>query len=535
MNIETLKNILVGGNYLSKENFEIALSKTNKHVDSIIAFLVEEGLLNEQLFAQAAAEYYKLSYYDLSTHKPLPDVVLRLSESIARNFHTVLASYDDKKVIVATDDLTKKDELIKVLQKTFPGVEIVVVFALKHQIDELLINYKNTLQTRFSEIIKENKRIAPEIINQIIEDALLLKASDIHFEPQNDDVLIRFRIDGLLSEAGRIEKKYYDNILNKIKVESSLRIDEHTSSQDGSMRFSKDGNVADIRISILPTIFGEKIVLRVLSYYVGGFALSELGFSEDNEALLKRVAKKPFGMILVTGPTGSGKTTTLYALIKHINNPSINITTIEDPVEYRIEGVNQIQVNEMTNLTFADGLRAIVRQDPDVILVGEIRDKETAEISVNAALTGHLLFSTFHANNAVSTIPRLLDMGIEPFLLASTLEAVIAQRLVRKICSSCRFSEELTTPMFGVSTVYKGRGCNVCNYTGYNGQVGVFECVEVTDEIEEAIVRNPDKKALEEIIRKEGVRSMFEDGTDKVRQGLTTLEEITRVIGNAKS
>ncbi len=535
MNLEILKKILVEGSYIGEDVYFNATTKTDKHVDHVINYLIENNLLTEQLFTQAVSEYYKLPYLDLSTHKPDENTVRKIPETIARNFHVALISSNENEAVLATDNIEKKEELIKNVLPILAPAKITIVYAIKREIEELFLFYKNTLQTRFAEIIKDSKRIAPEIINQIIEDALLLKASDIHFEPQENDVLIRFRIDGILSEVSRLPKKYYENILNKIKVDSSLRIDEHDSAQDGSIRFVKEETKADLRVSILPTIFGEKVVLRVLSYYVGNLSLNELGLSEENQKLVESVSKKPFGMILVTGPTGSGKTTTLYALLKHLQNPTINITTIEDPVEYRIEGINQIQVNEATHLTFAEGLRSIVRQDPDVILVGEIRDKETAETAVNAALTGHLLLSTFHSNDAVTTIPRLLDMGIEPFLLSSTLEAVIAQRLVRRLCSSCKYSEELAEPYFGISTIYKGRGCNACGYTGYHGQIGIFECIEVTDEIENAIISTPDKKSIETILRKSGTKTMFEDGLEKIKHGLTTIEEVSRVIGDNKS
>jgi type II secretory ATPase GspE/PulE/Tfp pilus assembly ATPase PilB-like protein len=297
-----------------------------------------------------------------------------------------------------------------------------------------------------------------------------------------------------------------------------------------------------MRVSIVPTINGEKIVIRLLSQYVSGFALDDIGLSAHDQKLINEAGKKPFGMILVTGPTGSGKSTTLYSLLKSINKPEINITTIEDPVEYRIAGVNQIQVNLQTDLTFARGLRSIVRQDPDIILVGEIRDKETAEISVNAALTGHLLLSTFHANDAASTIPRLLDMGLEPFLLASTLELIIAQRLVRKICSHCRYSEtvqvsdlknKLMYPdkYFDKDKVslYKGKGCPACGGTGYSGRIAIFEFIKVSAEVEDLVAKHPSATQIWEVAKQNGSRSLFEDGMDKVKNGVTTLEELKRV------
>ena len=533
MNTSTLKEILVGGNYVRESDFKEAISSVGDDINKVITHLIEKNFLTETLLTQAEAEYYKLPYYDLITYKPQEDAIRTLPEAFARTYHAVAVALDNtaKEVVIATDNVDKKDEIVEKATPVYPGIKIKVVYALKQKVDELFLSYKKTLDTRFAKIIKESKHIAPEILDQIIEDAFLLKASDIHFEPQEKDVLIRLRIDGLLNEVARIDKKYYENILNKIKVASSLRIDEHAVAQDGSMRFTKADEIADIRISILPTIFGEKVALRILSYYVGTFSLSELGLSDKNQKLLENASKKPFGMILIAGPTGSGKTTSLYALLKHINNPTLNITTIEDPVEYRIENINQIQVNEANGLDFANGLRSIVRQDPDVILVGEIRDKETVEISNNAALTGHLLFSTFHANDAITAIPRLIEMGAEPFLLSSTMEAIISQRLVRKICSACKYSAELSSPIMGLSNVYKGRGCNACNYTGYRGQIGIFEFLPTTDAIKNLIITNPDKQSLEKVAKQEGMKMMIDDGIEKVKQGLTTFEELARVIG----
>ncbi|MCX6779857.1 MAG: GspE/PulE family protein [Candidatus Magasanikbacteria bacterium] len=377
-----------------------------------------------------------------------------------------------------------------------------------------------------SDIIKQQKRIAPEIIEQIVDDASAYRASDIHIEPQDKEVIVRFRIDGVMQEAGRIPKEYYGNILNRIKVQAMLPIDEHFSAQDGAIRQVKGDKSLDMRISILPTLNGEKVVIRLLSQYVRSFSFADLGLSEHDQKLLLTASNKPFGMILVTGPTGSGKTTSLYALLKLLNSPDVNITTIEDPVEYKMPGINQIQVNAQTNLTFAKGLRSIVRQDPDIILVGEIRDKETAETAVNAALTGHLLLSTFHANDAATAVPRLLDMGIEPFLLASTLEVLIAQRLVRKICDKCRYSvnsskeeikknisEDASKYFTGKHIVlYQGKGCESCGHTGFKGRTAIYEFIEVTPELEELILKNPSTAQIWKIARAQGSVTLFEDG-----------------------
>jgi type II secretory ATPase GspE/PulE/Tfp pilus assembly ATPase PilB-like protein len=346
-----------------------------------------------------------------------------------------------------------------------------------------------------------------------------------------------------MQEAGRIPKDYYGNILNRIKVQAQLPIDEHFSAQDGAARQIREKYTVDMRISILPTLNGEKVVIRLLSQYVRSFSFNDLGLSQHDQELLMKAINKPFGMILVTGPTGSGKTTSLYALLKLLNSPDVNITTIEDPVEYKMPGINQIQVNSQTNLTFAKGLRSIVRQDPDIILVGEIRDQETAETAVNAALTGHLLLSTFHANDAATAVPRLLDMDIEPFLLSSTLEVLIAQRLVRKICDQCRFSTSLSKEEVKKTipadvqkyftgkhiVLYQGKGCASCGNTGFRGRTAIYEFIEVTPEIQELILQNPSTAQIWKIARKQGSVTLFEDGIEKVKNGITTLEELLRM------
>ncbi|MFH1855055.1 MAG: GspE/PulE family protein [bacterium] len=396
--------------------------------------------------------------------------------------------------------------------------------------------------TEFHCSIDNPNAAAPEIINNLIEDALKHRASDVHIEPQHKEVVVRFRIDGVLYEICKIPKLSYENILNRVKVQAHLRVDEHFSAQDGSLRHDLKENVIDVRVSIVPTIEGEKIVMRMLAVYVPNLSLEDLGVSEEDQQKLLRAVKKPFGMILAVGPTGSGKTTTLYALLKTLRVSEINLTTVEDPVEYKIYGANQIQVNLQTNLTFAKGLRSIVRQDPDVILVGEIRDDETAEMAVNSALTGHLLFSTFHANDAATGIPRLLDMGIEPFLLASTLEVISAQRLVRKICEECKQKAtfdlrklETFLPSVGKYfssknlSAYMGKGCSHCNNKGYQGRTAIYEIITITPEMRDLILRNPSSQEVAQLARKQGSKSLFEDGVEKVREGITTPEELFRV------
>lgn len=546
MNIDQskIKEILLQGSYIAKEDLTKAEVFVKSGGGDFLDYFLKQGLLTPDLLGQALAEYFKVIYLDLNTNIPEKSLVLKIPEDIAKRFRVVLFKEAVSEVIIATDDpsvVGLKDVLLKV----FIGKKIVIGFSLSEDIDALLLFYKKTLDTRFSKIIAEKKRVAPEIVDEIIADAFAFKASDIHFDPQDKDILIRFRIDGVLQEAGSLAKEYYETILNRVKVQAKLRIDEHFNPQDGAIRFSAktDAIPVDLRVSVVPTLNGEKIAIRILSSYVKDLGLTDIGMSQDMQAQILKSSKKAFGMILVTGPTGSGKTTTLYTLLKQINTKQINITTIEDPVEYKINGINQIQANTQTNLTFARGLRSILRQDPNIILVGEIRDEETADIAVNAALTGHLLLSTFHANNAVTAIPRFIDMGIEPFLLSSTLELVIAQRLVRKVCDTCRVSYVLTKAELEkiqaklsdyfegkTFTLYKGKGCSTCAGTGFKGRVGIFEFLTMTPEMQDLIVKHPSSKDLIDLAKAQGFKTMFEDGIKKVKDGQTSIEELLRVV-----
>ena len=539
---DKIKKILLDGSYITEEDIKKSESFLKTHEISFIDYLIEEGLVTYDLIGQAIAESYGIPYLDIKSTPISKDQVSLIPEEIAKKFHAVVFSKEENLIIVATDK-PEDPLLVPEIQKLFLGSEIKVGYSLPEYIDALFIDYQKSLETRFSKILEKNQRVAPELLEEIFEDALAFKASDIHFEPQVKNIVIRFRVDGVLHEAGQIPKEYYENILNRIKVKSGLRIDEHFSAQDGSLRYENKEKVVDMRTSIVPTVEGEKVVLRVLAAYVQGLNFSDIGLSSKHQELLETASNKPFGMILVVGPTGSGKTTTLYVLLKLLNSSDSNITTIEDPVEYKLQGVNQIQVNTQTNLTFANGLRSIVRQDPDTILVGEIRDNETAEISINAALTGHLLLSTFHANDAATAIPRLVDMGVEPFLLASTLEVIIAQRLVRKICDSCRYSITLDKSYFskskfkavesyfkdGTNTLYGGKGCDTCGGTGYKGRTAIFEFIQITPSMQELISKKPSSQEIWNKALEDGAESLFDDGILKVKNGITTLEELLRV------
>lgn len=536
---ERIKEILLKENYITASDLEQAQNFAKKEQISLADYLISHEVLTKNLLGQAIAEAFNLPYADLELKKPTKDQILKVPEDIARKFRIVLFGFDQFNIGLATDNPVPTLE--GELKKIFAGRIIHLYYALPDLIDESFLAYQKSLATRFNEIIKQAGRIAPEIVEEIISDAMRLKASDVHFDLQGKELIIRFRIDGVLYEAGRISRDLYNDLLNRIKVSAHLRIDEHNTPQDGAIHIGNDGIEVDLRVSIVPSLEGEQVVIRILSAYIRSFSLNDLGLKSSDQRVLLESAKKPFGMILVTGPTGSGKTTTLYAIMKMLNNPSVSITTIEDPVEYRIPGITQIQVNPQTDLTFAKGLKSITRQDPNIILVGEIRDEETAEIAVNAALTGHLLLTTFHANDAATAIPRLLDMGVEAFLMASTLELIVAQRLVRKICGSCRFSISLTPQDLAnhypalasyfpeATTVYKGKGCPVCSGMGYVGRIGIFEIIRITPEMKDLILKSPSTREVWQLAKSQGSASLFEDGITKVKNGVTTLEELMRV------
>lgn len=382
------------------------------------------------------------------------------------------------------------------------------------------------------------------VVEGLIEEAHALHASDIHIDPTRELLRVRLRIDGVLTDFKTIPSCIRLEIVSRLKILSGLRTDEHQAPQDGRFRQTLlSGAHVDIRVSIAPTYHGENAVLRLLSVQSDDLSLGDLGFSPKDVSLISAAIKKPNGMILATGPTGSGKTTSLYTLIKMLNKPSVSIVTIEDPIEYSIDNIEQIQVNARTGLTFSTGLRSILRQDPDIIMVGEIRDSETANIAVNTALTGHLLLSTLHTSDAATTLPRLIDMGIDPYLVASTINLAIGQRLVRKICEACKTEIDITPAMveslaslslsrpFAVGEkVYTGTGCAACVDSGYASRVSVNEVLTADAKVKDAILRRASAGELRSIAVSNGMTTMLEDGMQKVRDGLTTIEEVLRVI-----
>ncbi|MBI4034748.1 Flp pilus assembly complex ATPase component TadA [Candidatus Saccharibacteria bacterium] len=536
-----IKKVLLESGYITSDVVNKAEAYLRTHHISFLDYVLIQNLLSREVLGQAVAKYYDLPFADLEIYQPSKERISMIPADIGQAYRAVVFKIDDQTVTIATDN-PRRAGLAETMANIFHGRQVGFAYALPDDIDSVQLYYRKPLVTRFAQIIHEQKRVAPEIIDEIIKDAVAYKVSDIHFEPQESIVVIRFRVDGVLHEAGQLQKKYYDNILNRVKVQAHMRIDEHLVAQDGAIRYEVDGEPVNIRISIIPTLDGEKVAMRLLAEYSRNLSIKNLGLSPHDRAIFDAQARRPFGMIITTGPTGSGKTTTLYSLLKLINNPEINITTIEDPVEYKIIGTNQIQVNNQGKMGFTEGLRSIVRQDPDVILVGEIRDSETAKLAVNAALTGHLLFSTFHANDASTAIPRLLDLGVEPFLVASTLNLVIAQRLVRTIHTACRVSQEVSIDQvkrllpqaanyFGGPriTLYYGKGCEACNYTGFKGRTAIFELIVVDRDIQELILKNPSSGELWQLAAKKGAHTLFADGISKVQAGTTSLQELLRV------
>ncbi len=521
---------------------------TGKSLGEIL--LAKDLILDENL-GKVIAQTLSLPFVSLAKVE-IPDDLLLIVPQIVAQKSKVIAfekTQDGIKLAMANPNNTQIIDFIA--KKT--GEKIIPFYATERDIENALHLYQKEMQGTFNEILKKhvqeanatfNEAPTERIVDLLIQYAYTNKASDIHIEPTEKDSQIRFRIDGILHDVLTIPKNIHDQIVTRIKVLSKLRTDEHLSAQDGKLQINLQKEKVDIRVSIVPIVEGEKAVLRLLSAHSRQFSLNELGISKNDVAKIKKAYEKPYGIILATGPTGSGKTTTIYAILKIVNTREKNIATIEDPVEYDIEGINQIQVNPKTNLTFAEGLRSILRQDPDIVFVGEIRDIETAGIATNAAMTGHLVLSTLHTNNASTTLPRLLDMKIEPFLVASTINVIVAQRLVRKICDKCRISKlvpfeklaQLVPPDLIAKhlanqkeiRIYEGQGCFACHNTGYRERVGIFEVLEVTTHIRKLIEEKATAETIEKQAVLEGMTTLLEDGLDKVKIGITTIEEVQR-------
>lgn len=533
--------------------------------------LIGDGIVDEETLAKVTAEVLNVPYVDLHGFTIPSDVLDVIPESTAREHMIVAYQKNERECQVAMSDPTDR-QIVEFIQKKV-GHLVSVAVASTSSIYEVLAQYQETLQEELQEIletvgtikVKEGddlSKIAEDlptirITDLILKHAILQEASDIHIEPTETEVVIRYRVDGILHDMMTLAKNYLPGLVARIKVLSSLKIDEHRLPQDGRFKIENDEYKVAFRVSILPVYDGEKVVMRLLDESGRGLGLESIGMRESLLETFRRNIHKPHGMVLVTGPTGSGKTTTLYAAMKELNTPEVNISTIEDPIEYRMPRINQTQTNSQVGMTFSNGLRSLVRQDPDILMVGEIRDEETASLAVNAALTGHMVLSTLHTNSAAGALPRLLDMSVEAFLLASTVNLLIAQRLVRKLCSECRKESTLEDKviedlkrLFSVEELegvlqregalsksgtlrnmktYVPVGCKLC-HDGYKGRVGIYEALEFTDDIRELISPDISSQQLEEAARKgQNMVMMIEDGFIKISQGVTSVEEVLRV------
>ncbi|MCY6959303.1 GspE/PulE family protein [Clostridium brassicae] len=552
-NKKRLGDLLVQAGKITKEQLKNELAKQRSTGIKLGELIVQDKILTEDdildvLEMQLGIERVYLDMMELDKN-----AVRSIPESLALKYILIAVEYEDNKIKVAMADPLNVFAVDDVSIAT--GKEVIPVMSAKKNIEQAIDKYysseyveKAAEELSKSQIpqIKEKEiedlydiKNAPvvKLIDSIINNAVKAKASDIHIEPFERYVKIRYRIDGMLREVLRISKENLSSLVTRIKILSNLDISEKRLPQDGRIITNVDNKVVDMRVSIMPTIHGEKVVIRLL--HRDNFLLSkeQLGMTKEDIEKSSKIIKSPYGIVLVTGPTGSGKSTTLYTLLKELNNTSTNIITIEDPVEYMMEGVNQININPKAGLTFASGLRAILRQDPDIIMVGEIRDNETAEIAVSAAITGHLVLSTIHTNDAASAVMRLEDMGIEPYLIATSLSGIIAQRLVKKICPKCK---EEYIPLnyeriaLGVKDeenikLYKGKGCVYCNNTGYLGRIGVYEIMEITRKHRELIQNKKSGDEIREINQELGIKNLKDACVRLVLAGETTMEELAKV------
>jgi type IV pilus assembly protein PilB len=577
LNNDLLKKILretgtfdvKGINQLLKEAKEKSADMTLEQ------YLLKEKKMPEEMLYRIAAQFYRLPFVNLREQPIRQDILFLIPEPIAVSHKLIAFEKTDDELRVATLEPTDLQTFEFVKRKT--NLKLKVYYTNPSSFESAVKQYKQSLSAELGAMTSMPKKSGEEpsaeeeeklsklaedipivrVVDSILEHAILEGASDIHIEPSETEVIVRFRVDGVLRPVMTFPKIVAPGIVARIKILSNLKLDEHRLPQDGRFKIENPNYKFSMRVSILPVYDGEKIVMRLLSEGAKPLTLEQLGFQPKAKEIVLRNMKKPHGIIFVTGPTGSGKSTTLYSVLNMLNTPKVNISTVEDPVEYRLPGVNQSQVNSKIGFTFAGGLRALLRQDPNIILVGEIRDEETASIAVQAAMTGHLVMGTLHTNDAATSLPRLLDMGVPPFLIAFTANMIVAQRLVRKICQNCVRSfkipshvleqlraqidvdsiwkklraEEVVGPAQKIedTTFWRGSGCTQCNNEGYKGRMGIYEVLEITPEISRLINAKANAHEIKEAAIKEGMITMVEDGFIKAVKAVTTIEEILRV------
>lgn len=551
-----LGDLLVQFNFITEEQLDKALTyqrenRTNKRLGEI---LVDMDFIEENDLIQVLEFQLGVPHADLKKYRIDPLLSEVLPENVARRHMAVPLELKDNRLKVAMVDPSDIMALDDIRRATGYSVEPLIASTkdVKRVTSELYMGETRAEDVFQSldevEVVEETDYELDELhemvedapivrlANLIINKAIQERASDIHVEPLETKVKIRYRVDGMLSEELTSPKNTQAALISRLKIMANLDISERRKPQDGRINIKRGEVDWDMRVSTIPTIFGEKMVIRLLDR-LSVPSIEDLGFSEKNEALFREVIKNPNGIILVTGPTGSGKSTTLFSSLKELNKPEVNITTVEDPIEYILPGINQIQANPKVDVTFANALRSILRQDPDIIMVGEIRDGETASIAVNAALTGHLVLSTLHTNDAATSVTRLIDMKVEPFLVSSTVKALMAQRLVRRVCSSCRQKVPLSDDekkylekfQFPMEEQYLGKGCSRCNHTGYRGRMGIHEILVMDRDIRRLTTRNANSEKIKETAIEKGMDTLLMDGLQKAKSGYTTVEEVLRV------
>ena len=552
--------MLIDEGIITSQQLEAGLMEQKKSGNFICTDLVKLGFASEETIFKVLSRQLSIPYVKLKERDVDTLVIQKVPAKFASHYKIIPLEFTDNHLVVAmTDPLD-----IRVLDdiRLLLGVEVKGVLSSELAIQEAIRTYYGVGAETLERMISQEKSSAQgplretqhtedlgelaedasiiKFVNQILSEAIKERATDIHLEPFQDELRTRFRIDGVLYNINTPEtiKYFQPAMVSRIKIMSHLNIAEHRLPQDGRMKIRVNEEELDLRVSVLPTVFGEAVHIRILSpsFFL---ALEKLGLSSDDLQLIEQVIKKPHGIIFVTGPTGSGKSTTLYASLARINSPGVKIITVEDPIEYQLRGVSQIQVTPKIGLSFATGLRHILRHDPDVMMIGEVRDYETAEIAIRAALTGHLVFSTLHTNDAAGAVTRLLDMGVEPFLVSSSLECLIAQRLVRVICPKCKVplavKEQLLEKIKDMNfnpketALYEGKGCEECRFTGYRGRTAIYEIMAITEPIRELVLAHASSQQIKQKAVSQGMRTLRQDGLRKVLQGLTTISEVIRV------
>jgi type IV pilus assembly protein PilB len=548
-----LGEMLVAENIISEEQLQEALKLQKPLGLKLGEVLEQQGLITEEKVIEVLQKQLGIQFVDLDGVQINEDIIKMIPEEMATKYDVIPIEVVNGKMLLAMKDPLDYFAIEDIRMSL--GLKVVPVISLRQKLEGTIKKYygKSVAEKAVNDFVKQNNIVvrdkdkeaiieeqnAPimKFINTVIENAVRNKASDIHIEPEENDLRIRYRVDGTLIESMRTNIEIAESIISRIKIMSNLDITEHRIPQDGRSITTVDGKRVDLRISILPVSDGEKVVIRILDKTNFVFNKQQLGFSDVEMNAFTDMLKKPHGIIIITGPTGSGKTTTLYTMLSEINNSQKNIITIEDPIEYKFKGVNQVQVNSKVGLTFTSGLRAVLRQDPDVIMLGEIRDNETAQISFRSALTGHLVLSTLHTNDSIGAVTRLIDMGIEPFLISSTLVGVISQRLIKKICPHCKKAYEsgntekkiLNVPIENQLTLYKGEGCSYCNQTGYKDRIAVFEFLSIDREYREAIEEYKNYSSLETLAISKGFKRLHDAGSQKALEGITTIEEVIKL------